>query len=373
MTVLLACGSEVATPGDTPPPPTTAEATTAATASPQTEAATSTPPVTATRTAPTAPTLTPTPTPISTPVPTDTPAATPTPTPAPTSTPVPTDTPTATPVPYGSRENPVRFGGTARISHDDPAHRWEFVVLTTIPDAWFLIQSEDQSNDSPRDGRQFYMVHIQAGYIGPEHSVLSLSAEFQAVGASNEAVDGFGCGAFPDPLDIYSAQFPGRPIEGNLCFDVPSEDADSLVLFVDVGANSGNPVRVWLALRMLETAPTGGPGRAEVEEYARTVCGSAGNTSDPGTWGEYADALNDFTDTVEGLTPPDAVVGFHQAYLALAKALLPFAEERGRSTRFDEDAFGDIPSLEEFFNRVLGEVRNLDPGTYDTLSLAGCF
>ena len=44
MGVMVACGSEAATPGDTPPPLTTAVTATAATASPRTEAATSTPP-----------------------------------------------------------------------------------------------------------------------------------------------------------------------------------------------------------------------------------------------------------------------------------------------------------------------------------------
>ena len=354
MFALLACGSEVATPSDTPPTPTIKAATTAVTASPQTEAVTPSPRITAaTRTAPTAPALTPTP--------------------APTNTAAPTDTPTTTPVPYNSRENPVLFGRTGGILHEDPAHRWQFVVLTTIPDAWPEIQFENRSNAPPGDDRQFYMVHIRAEYIGPEYSYLYLSAEFQAVGASNETVDSFGCGVIPDPLDIRGERLPGRPIEGNLCFDIPSEDADSLMLFVDVGGNSGKPGRVWFALRPPESAPTVGPGRTEVEEYALTVCGGIAALPDQGTWGEIADALGDFVGYLEGLTPPGPVAGYHQANLALAKAFLAFAEEKEGSAQFDPVAFDNIPNLMELNLAIHEEQQNLDRDTYNTLSLIGCF
>ncbi|MXZ00767.1 hypothetical protein F4Y93_09020 [Candidatus Poribacteria bacterium] len=77
-------------------------------------------------------------------------------------------------------------------------------------------------------------------------------------------------------------------------------------------------------------------------------------------------------DTVEGMTPPDAVAGFHQAYMVILKSVLAFAQGQERSAQFDPVAFQDIPNQEEIGRAIDDAGRNLNPDTYGILSLAGC-
>ncbi len=178
---------------------------------------------------------------------TRTPTATPIPEPTATSTPVPT--PTSTPLPaLGSRQNPVPMGDTVEITTGDPTNHWEITVLGTTPDAWAEIQAENQFNDPPESGHQYYMVRMRAKYLGPDSNSLGFNVSSNAVGDRGVAYDTFdpGCGVIPDELDSFTELFTGGQIEGNECWQIASQDVDSLLMFVDFGLFNG--IRVWFSL-----------------------------------------------------------------------------------------------------------------------------
>ena len=79
------------------------------------------------------------------------------------------------------------------------------------------------------------------------------------------------------------------------------------------------------------------------------MCGEY-NLPEQGTWGEYADALDNEVDLRDGLTPPDAVAALHEAIVAYLNALLAFAEEQDRSTQFDNDEFWNVPNLLQLYS-----------------------
>ncbi len=173
-------------------------------------------------------------------------------------TPVPELTATATPMPtrtaaplsaLGSRQNPVPMGDTVEITTDDPTNAWEITVVGTTPDAWTMIQAENQFNDPPEPGHQFYMVGVRARYLGSDSNSLGFNVSFNAVGDRGVSYDTYdpGCGVIPDELDSFTELFTGGQIEGNQCWQIASQDVDSLVMFVDFGIF--NKVRVWFSLQ----------------------------------------------------------------------------------------------------------------------------
>ena len=191
------------------------------------------------------------PLPTYTPLPTHTPAATYTPlptyTPAPTYTPLPTYTavptatatpfPTATPTPSvgTARENPVPFGTAAR-SRDG----WEVVVVDVIHNATDIILAENPYNDPPQEGNQFYMVTVQAKYLGEGSSRFHGHANLKTVGAQGIFYE-YSCGVRPNPLDTPEV-FAGNAFTGNVCWEIVSTDVDSLQMVMD------RYVRVWFSL-----------------------------------------------------------------------------------------------------------------------------
>jgi hypothetical protein len=149
--------------------------------------------------------------------------------------------PTPTPEPVGTRDNPVEFGEEAEVGD------WAFVVTDVAPDATELVLAQNQFNDPPADGRQFFMVAISATYNGKESSSLSIVG-LRAVGESNVAYDYRDVCSYdiPDPLPSTEV-FEGGTVSGNYCWSVRTEDVDSLVMYVDVGYTSDN--RVYFSLR----------------------------------------------------------------------------------------------------------------------------
>ena len=175
-------------------------------------------------------------------------AATPIPELTATATPMPTPTPASLPV-LGSRHNPVPLGDTVEITTEDPTNAWEITVVGTNPDAWTVIQAENQFNDPPEAGHQFYMVRLRVKYLGPDSITPFLSLTFKTLGERGVAYETYpGCGVTPDSLDTFTEIFTGGQIEGNECWQIASQDADSLMLLVDVGLF--DDIRVWFSLQL---------------------------------------------------------------------------------------------------------------------------
>ncbi len=164
------------------------------------------------------------------------------------STPVP-DIETPTPAPRsadpGTREYPLPIGTAANVGGD-----WFTSVFEVVPDATDAVLTENQFNDPPEDGYQFFVVRISATYEGMGSSRLPTGNTFSTVGESAVAYKTFdpGCGVIPDPVPSTEV-FTGGRIEGNVCWSVRSSDVDSLVMFAEDYVTFDQEIQVWFALR----------------------------------------------------------------------------------------------------------------------------
>ena len=211
-----------------------------------------------------------TPEPTAVPIPTNTPEPTavpiPTNTPEPTAVPIPTNTPEPTPTPtplpvLGSRTNPVPLGTVVEILEGGASY-WAFVVSDTQPNANEAVRAIHRSMGTsisypPEPGNQYYMVFLEAKYLGPESTTFGGNYTLSVVGQSavvfTESRNGCGRITYyssttsdllllPVPVEL----FTGGAIKGWYCWEIPTADADSLQLLLN--ERSGD-TRIWFALR----------------------------------------------------------------------------------------------------------------------------
>ena len=129
--------------------------------------------------------------------------------------------------PVGTRGNPHPIGDTVSVGE------WDVTVTGAIPNATVDVLDEDPLNDAPADGRQYFIVGVEATYNGNSSDLLVVSTSFNTVGSLGVAYTGADfCGVLPDELDVFSEVFPGGTVSGNLCWSVKSEEADNLLLYV---------------------------------------------------------------------------------------------------------------------------------------------
>lgn len=139
----------------------------------------------------------------------------------------PTPVPPATNGPIGTRGNPHPIGETIAVGD------WDITVTNVEADATAEVLAENSLNEAPVDGRQFFMVGIEAAYSGTMSDVLFASTSFSTVGPLAVAYTGEDtCGVVPGEILVFSEVFPGGTVAGNLCWSVRNEDADGLVLYV---------------------------------------------------------------------------------------------------------------------------------------------
>ena len=158
----------------------------------------------------------------------------------------------------GSRDDPIPIGSAARVGD------WSIVVLGVNPDATAAVLTGNQFNAPPQAGRQFFLVRVAASYLGTGSATIASSVGFEAVGASAVAYSTFdpSCGVIPDQLPSAEV-FEGGTIEGNVCFQVRTEDVDSLVLFVEPFFSFDDD-RIFFALRSAADAGTAGDGSVTI-------------------------------------------------------------------------------------------------------------
>ena len=184
-------------------------------------------------------------------------------TPTPTATPEPTamPTPTATPEPVlGSRENPAPLGVTIETKGEEiPEDHFEIVVIDVVPDATSMVLAENQFNDPPESGNQFFMVTLRAKYLGPGSTTFDGGFRLRAVGNEGIVYTTFedSCGVVPNELPDPEL-FTNGTIEGTECWQIASSDADSLIMFLDEHPLSFTGERVWFSLNDMST-PTSTP------------------------------------------------------------------------------------------------------------------
>jgi plastocyanin len=163
----------------------------------------------------------------------------------------------------GTRENPIPLGQTARIHPD-----WEMTVVSVTPDATAFILGGDSFNEPPAEGQQFFLATVRLTYIGETSDEFYIS-DLNAVGHSAVGYNQFDdyCGTIPDELPTREL-FTGGTIEGNVCWSVATEDADSLVLYDNYGPSEE---RVYLSMM-----PSGSAGLPPTSTPSPAVSPNAG-------------------------------------------------------------------------------------------------
>ena len=139
-----------------------------------------------------------------------------------------TAAPTTTTIPIGSsRETPYPFGATVSLSDS-----WSLKILSITPDATQAVLDENMFNDPPATGKQFFIARVQATYNGSGSKRFDGDYRLRAVGQSAVTYTTFNnsCGVIPDDLPD-PLTFTGGSIVGNLCWEITSSDAGSLIVY----------------------------------------------------------------------------------------------------------------------------------------------
>lgn len=112
---------------------------------------------------------------------------------------------------------------------------WAITVVGVTPDATDQVMAENQFNDPPVEGNQFYIATLEATYSGDDSSTFWIDMTLKAIGESNVAYEAFeaSCGVIPGDIDDAGETFPGGTITGNICWSVGSEDVASLVMIAE--------------------------------------------------------------------------------------------------------------------------------------------
>lgn len=119
----------------------------------------------------------------------------------------------------GTRKNPLPVGTETTIGD------WT-LILDTPKDGTEAIAKENQFNDPPEDGFEFYLVPMTATYNGDESANAWADLRVQFVGDDGRTYRDY-CGVFPDDISSVGEMYEGAVAEGNACVSVPA-GADGL-------------------------------------------------------------------------------------------------------------------------------------------------
>ncbi len=119
----------------------------------------------------------------------------------------------------GSRNNPLPIGST--VSNPE----WE-VTLGEPHEAWAEILAENQFNDPPEAGMEYWIVPITATYTGDDTGTPWIDITVEFVGSDNRTYSD-NCGVVPDQLMDVDELYPDGVATGNTCVAVPA-GADGL-------------------------------------------------------------------------------------------------------------------------------------------------
>ena len=153
---------------------------------------------------------------------------------------------TASFVPPGDRLNPYPLATAATLTQG-----WEMKVNSATLNADAEVEAVNDPypvNPPPPAGAQYTLVNVSMTYVGGGSSSLPgyLQSGVWTAGAGNAGYNVYGCQ--PPPLDLNSDFTPvssGQTVTGNLCFEIASNDAATLLL----GAYGTTGQAVWFALR----------------------------------------------------------------------------------------------------------------------------
>jgi hypothetical protein len=115
---------------------------------------------------------------------------------------------------------------------------WAVRVNSVTPDATAAVLAENQFNDPPAAGNQFFIVNVSMTYTATSPSsdnALGVTLDLGVIGSGNVVYQDFRqyCGVIPDELPASTTVFTGGTIQGNICWQVPSAEVGSLLLVHD--------------------------------------------------------------------------------------------------------------------------------------------
>ena len=162
---------------------------------------------------------------------------TPFPTPAPTSIATPTPEPTPTPTPIVT---PTQQGFTLDNPYDAGdvlvgSNGLQVQVVGVMQDAQSLLLQDFPDNPSPPPGYRYYMVAFRIFNLTGADTVNVSHTHFHLVGSRRSDYNPVihSCGSIPDQLEGEISK--GGQLEGKVCFQVPVDEDDLVLIYADPG------------------------------------------------------------------------------------------------------------------------------------------
>ena len=146
----------------------------------------------------------------------------------------PTPAPTARPS-LGTEESPYPFGqpGIVQIRPDET---WEVTVLDADPEGAKTIMAEWAGiTRPPPEGYKYYLIQLKVTYLGNRSAAFDDMHSLHASGNTGiyDLFDTYcGRGPISDLLPQHVELTSSGNVAGNVCFEIPSHDADSLAFVV---------------------------------------------------------------------------------------------------------------------------------------------
>jgi Divergent InlB B-repeat domain len=155
--------------------------------------------------------------------------------------PAPPRPPAPHPPAIGTRTNPLPLGAPVDIKFSFSNEQWRLRIVSTQPDATAAVLAENQFNDPPAPGRQFFIVTVAVDYVSGAQAWnpgIRVAGQLMAVGPSNVVYSTFGstsrCGVIPDDITDKGDLLPSGSMTGNICWQVPSAEVVSLLAFIEL-------------------------------------------------------------------------------------------------------------------------------------------
>jgi hypothetical protein len=114
----------------------------------------------------------------------------------------------------GSRANPYPIGQAVTNKE------WN-ITLAPPREASKDVLAENQFNDLPKPGMQFWIVPVTATYVGKDTGNTLFGIDVKFVGSDNRTHDDR-CGVNPNAMSDVGDLYPGGSATGNVCVAVPS-------------------------------------------------------------------------------------------------------------------------------------------------------
>jgi hypothetical protein len=162
-----------------------------------------------------------------------------------------------------SRETPIALGQSGIVGD------YDVTVLDSTPNANEIVATEDDFNAPPLAGNQFFIARLAVTRTAATPGTPWIDLNFQAVGASGVGYSMYldSCGLIPDDALLVPELGSGTTVEFNVCWQIASTDATSLVMYVDRIIASGEGT-MWFALTEGGAAASGTPAGAATPEVA---------------------------------------------------------------------------------------------------------